>query len=144
MAQNYEAKKPPQGSLHMKVAKITKISKFAYQLFNDLTPKMHTKYRQFWAEWLCWDITDSDWEQSFHRTCELTQSTKLQAFQYRLINCALITNKQLYKWNIRSSYLCTFCIKETKTILPPNDHLQSSENQKFGSHCADGLIIFVT
>ena len=46
----------------------------------------------------------------------LTTSTKLQAFQYRLLNSAITTNIDLYRWKMRLNEKCTFCDSCPETV----------------------------
>ena len=47
----------------------------------------------------------------------VTNHSKLRSFQYRLLNDAIITNRNLKMWGILSSDKCTFCDIETETIV---------------------------
>ena len=46
-----------------------------------------------------------------------TNIAKFRSFQYRVLQRALVTNIQLYKWQIVASELCTFCRREPETII---------------------------
>ena len=41
---------------------------------------------------------------------------KLRSFQYRLLNLAIITNVDLYCWNVRQSEQCSFCSQARETV----------------------------
>ena len=79
--------------------------------------KNWTAIRAKWEKLLKWEISEKNWSQQMCNIKASTLSTKLQAFQYRLINFALVTNIQLHKWNILPSDLCTFCKKDQETII---------------------------
>ena len=44
-------------------------------------------------------------------------STKLQSFQLRLIYLAVVTNVNLRRWKLKESDMCSFCDKESETVL---------------------------
>ena len=46
-----------------------------------------------------------------------TNVARIRSFQYRLLQSAIVTNKQLFKWKIKDNPLCTFCQEEEETIL---------------------------
>ena len=48
---------------------------------------------------------------------QITKETKLQWFQFRLINRILSCNKYLFKINKRDNDLCCFCNTETESLL---------------------------
>ena len=50
-------------------------------------------------------------------TKKLTLCTKLQSFQYRLLNDALVTNEHLFRWKVITNDSCTFCQKCTETVM---------------------------
>ena len=45
-----------------------------------------------------------------------TIATKLRDFQYRLLHNLLPTNRDLVRWKIKDSFLCTFCHLHEETI----------------------------
>ena len=47
----------------------------------------------------------------------ITLSTKLRSFLYRLTHFAIMTNTKLYEWNVVDSELCTFCNTEPETYV---------------------------
>ena len=62
------------------------------------------------------NINIDDYQKSFLSLYKVTTSTKLRSFQYRLLQSGLVTNKQLHKWKIIDSPLCSFCKNETENI----------------------------
>ena len=70
-----------------------------------------------WEKELNKEIHDTIWNGLYKQLYILTASTKLRYFQIRLINRTLITNIQLYKWNLRTDEMCTFCKKESETYV---------------------------
>ena len=47
----------------------------------------------------------------------ITISTKLRSFQYRMLQSAIITNVQLFRFNMTTSNLCSFCSSEAENIV---------------------------
>ena len=90
----------PQKTLTEKIQQNTSIkpAKFAYVHFINEIPRKDDKYRQKWANILDRDISDYEWENMAKETERITSSTQLRAFQYQIINFALVMNIQMYKW----------------------------------------------
>ena len=63
------------------------------------------------------EVPDSVWKKSFQRIKEMTLSTKLRSFQYRLLNFAIITNVHLFKWKMKDNENCTFCGKDQENYI---------------------------
>ena len=110
-------KNPRQESLLNKIEKTPKLSKWLYRNLITNDKRHDDKFRLKWEMLLQIEILDKDWECSFQKTCKLTLSTKLRAFQYRLNNHALITNIQLNKWGIKPTSKCTFCNDYDETYI---------------------------
>ena len=51
------------------------------------------------------------------RVYSVSNVPKLRSFQYRLLQHALVTNVNLYRWKIASTDLCFFCQQQKETIL---------------------------
>ena len=51
----------------------------------------------------------------FREIYTVTNIPKYRSFQYRLLHRAILTNKQLYQWNIVSTNLCSFCNEEVES-----------------------------
>ena len=47
----------------------------------------------------------------------LSDVTKIRNFQYRLLQRSITTNKDLCRWKIIESEMCTFCKSEIETVL---------------------------
>ena len=54
---------------------------------------------------------------AFRKIYTITNIPKYRSFQYRLLHRAILTNKNLYKWNVVSSELCTFCNLEAESYI---------------------------
>ena len=63
------------------------------------------------------ELSDKMWSKHIEKTKKLFQSTKHLAFQYRLINLALVTNIDMFRWGMKSSNRCTFCDQEKEIVL---------------------------
>ena len=48
---------------------------------------------------------------------QITYVTKLRNFQYRLLLNKVITNQDLYYWNLKNSPVCNFCKSENEDII---------------------------
>ena len=89
-----------------------KKSKFFYNILNK-NPSV-TKGKARWNELL--EIDKEEWKIIHNLPFKLTKSSKLQWFQYRIINKILATNTFLFKIKKVNSKLCTFCHREEETI----------------------------
>ena len=56
------------------------------------------------------------YERSFSNLYKISISVKLRDFQYRLLHKRVPTNYELYKWNIKRSKVCDFCVIEDNII----------------------------
>ena len=82
---------------------------------------IHNKYMK-WIQELGQDPFGSlhDFAQSHCKIYKVTNVTKYRSFQYRLLQRGLVTNIQLYKWDIVEDNLCTFChqeVEDTSTFI---------------------------
>ena len=57
-----------------------------------------------------------NWTKIYKHPFEITKNSKLQWLQYRINHRILVTNKLLYKMNIKESERCFFCKCEVETI----------------------------
>ena len=83
-------------------------------IYQDAVQKIATsndKKRFQWEKDLNIEINDSKWEKMYTHVYELTESTKLRFFQYRLLNRSLTTNIHVSKWLQGQDQFCTFCKK---------------------------------
>ena len=58
-----------------------------------------------------------DWKESYLLPFEITKSTKLIEFQFKLLHKRLPTNSYLYKIKIKNSESCTFCKTQKEDII---------------------------
>ena len=81
------------------------------ELENDTVyfDKIQTK----WTDEL--QLWDTDIVEEICKIKHTTKVPKLQSFQYRLLNRAIITNIHLKRWRISETDLCTFCETEPET-----------------------------
>ena len=75
------------------------------------------------------NLKDKTWWEIFPKFIHQIKPTKLWWFQYRVLTRTLTTNERRSKWNSKISDKCTFCKRETETILhllTQCDHVQNS------------------
>ena len=70
--------------------------------------------------------------ESFPTTRKYVKETKLQVFQYKVLNNIIATNRNLFIWKIKENELCKFC-GETDTLL--HCLWECSETQKWLQEC---------
>ena len=58
----------------------------------------------------------TDWKNIYQLPGRVTLDTRTRAFQYKIINHILYTNKSLYKMNLVPSLMCTFCGDHEETL----------------------------
>ena len=93
------------------VLKCTKAKCF-YEFLNKNSSVTTGKAK--WSE--LFDIDNIEWK-AIHKTpFKVTKNSKLQWFQYRIINKILATNSFLFKIKKANSKMCTFCHNEVETI----------------------------
>ena len=92
-----------------------------YELFNTSSNECIKNLQIKWGKELSVDQEKilSVWNSIYKNIYSCTVSTKYRSFQYRFLSWAVITNKELLKYGIIESDLCTFCgeAKETVTHL---------------------------
>ena len=93
------------------------ISKIIYLLLLKNKKGNNNQNKIKWEQELGIEIRDSIWEGNIQRTNSLTNSTKLRYFQYRLENRLLVTNYMRNKWDPTVVKECTFCHKDSETIV---------------------------
>ena len=99
-------------------------SKFFYEILNQNSSISAGKTK--WSELL--DVDDREWKLIHTVPFRVTKDSRLQWFQYRIINKILATNSFLFKIKIKDSKYCNFCHSEEETIehlLWECDNLQS-------------------
>ena len=91
------------------------ISRMVYKILSHDEGQLEPK-RIKWEQELNLAITQEDFIRSITQINRTTNITKLRSFQYRLINRALVTNVQLFKWKIKESPMCRECNNEIETV----------------------------
>ena len=108
-----------QTKIRESLIKTDKYSRLAYDTLLGRMPRLDDKSRNRWEKVLNREISDTCWKRILNTPKRVTLSAKLQVFQYRLTNHAIVTNIHLHKWGMRDNNLCTFCSKNEET----NTHL---------------------
>ena len=89
------------------------------QFTEDIT-LLHGKYIK-WRQDLFQDLyfvnTITDFGLLHKDVLCVTNVVKLHSFQYRFLQRGLVLNKQLCKWGLKETSLCSFCNREEETIL---------------------------
>ena len=99
-----------------KILREDKVSRFAYtEMISRKTIFPINGYTK-WCDTLNLNLTKEDYLVLIGTLYQATKSTKLRAFQYRLMNYSIITNCQRLKWKKRDNALCTFCQLEDETL----------------------------
>ena len=93
-----------------------------YNLFLAKTKKRDDYLRQKWEKITDKEITNNTWLK-ISQVKKLTTSTKLQSFQYHLINHAIITNIDRFRWKMSNTDLCEFCKKRKRNSNPYVNHV---------------------
>ena len=76
----------------------------------------HTVKLEKWNRDLAEHISKTQWLEEINRIYVTTNIPKLRSFQYRLLQRALVTNVNLYRWGITTNNLCVLCNSEIETI----------------------------
>ena len=89
-----------------------------YELFNTSSNECIKNLQIKWDKELSVDQEKilSVWKSIYKNIYSCTVSTKYRSFQYRFLSWAVITNKQLLKYGIIESDLCTFCGEAKNTV----------------------------
>ena len=87
-----------------------------WQLINR-KKRIDDKMCRRWEEWLNKEIVDKEWESMTLDINKITLSTKLRAFQYKLINQIIVTNVHLKLWEIKPYNVCSFCENNQESYL---------------------------
>ena len=88
------------------------------QAYTELQEKVRksTKLHERWNNILNADLTEDD----IYKLCLVLRSAtcimKYRSFQYRVINMAITTNRQLFKWGKVDSDMCFHCELERETV----------------------------
>ena len=102
--------KPPNNDNEYlaKMSQMIKPTKAFYRILLQGTMKQDDQIRYKWEKILDMEISEGSWRR-IANVKRITMNTKLQAFQYRLINHAIVTNSNLYKWKKILSDKCYYC-----------------------------------
>ena len=94
-----------------------KFSRIVYRYLQDDVMVIHNKYIK-WLMEVGTDFTEGILEfGKLHKDIyKITNIAKYRSFQYRLLQRALVTNIQMYKWGMIDSDLCTFCHAERESL----------------------------
>ena len=81
-----------------------------YQVISEDVLIMHYKFLK-WRQELGEDYSRSitEFAEDHMDIYKITNVPKYRSFQYRLLQRGIVTNIQLYKWNLAESDNCTFC-----------------------------------
>ena len=87
---------------------------FYYKTMTTLPQNAFTAYVK-WQAMLHTSKSYDNFISLFSKIFVVTNHSKFRSLQYRILQCALVLNVQLYRWKIREDNLCTFCDKHTET-----------------------------
>ena len=62
-------------------------------------------------------MSAKDYACKINKMYKVTNSPKLRSFQYRLMQRAIVTNKNLCEWRISENALCSFCENSEESII---------------------------
>ena len=93
-----------------------KISRTVYSFLAEDVTLIHSKFIK-WKLEVGDEMSDTliDFGKKHLDIFKVTNIPKLRSFQYRILQRGLVTNIQLFKWDIKSSDLCSFCGVEQET-----------------------------
>lgn len=63
------------------------------------------------------NLNNTDWATSYWTALTIPIDTKTKDFQYRFLHDILVNNYWLKKWHLTENDMCTFCKKESETII---------------------------
>ena len=73
------------------------------------------------------NVTDEEMKRSFLVLRKATCNSELRSFQYQILHRAIVTNKYLYKCNIKDSdkcYFCGMCVESIEHLFFDCVHVQ--------------------
>ena len=93
-------------------------SRKVYKFLSDDIMLLHNKYVK-WRMDLGQELCESlyDFGSTFIELYRITNIAKYRSFQYRLLQRAIVTNIDLFKWGIKSSQSCSYCSIENESIV---------------------------
>ena len=83
-------------------------------LMGDIFPEKHQRR---WANDLLLDFDSINWPIIYKNNYYCTLETKLRSFQIKLNLRAIVCNSQLFGFGMIENDLCTFCKKDSETVL---------------------------
>ena len=95
-----------------------KKSKSAAFIYKQLIEKESVLKNAFykWSVTVRNEIEFDEYVTLFKLIQKLTTNVKLRSFQFRFLHSAIIFNKQLFKWKMKQSNLCTNCKESTENM----------------------------
>ena len=86
-----------------------------WQLLERVHP-VNTALKKIWETDLSITLSDENWWKLYPEFISMVKSSKLQLFQYRILNKALTTNVKRSRWDSSISAVCSICGKEEETV----------------------------
>lgn len=116
------------------------IVRIVYYSLHENSNILDTK-RKKWEKLFNIELWYEDFLKIVQRTWQYSKNSKLQAFQYRLVTHAIVTNIHLKLWKVTGSDRCTFCEIGQEDIL----HLFVPVNmlRQYGDHILRCLQRFI-
>ena len=90
-----------------KIKTVPNIARYAYLCFSNQS--INTKVLDKWHKIHSTTYSEKFKATQFKRLYTVTNSSKIRSFNYRMLHGALVLNTHLYRWNMRSDNLCSFC-----------------------------------
>lgn len=97
------------------IEKESKVSRMLYWKIVDMKNPVAQGSNLLWNQ--TFSLSVEEWAKTCKSINLITLSTKLRLFQYKILQRCLVTNINLYYYKIRGNKLCTFCGKESETIV---------------------------
>ena len=109
---------PPHNYDLINTVYIKGLSHKIYKFLQDDCMLIHNKYVKWRSELgVQYEQSIVEYAKEHANLYRVTNIPKYRSFQYRLLQRALITNVQLYKWKIVESPLCSFCGEYDETTI---------------------------
>jgi len=107
----------PRPFIPFHLSLILKDKKGCKNICNHLLTKRQPKSITKWSTKLGHDLSENEWKIFSLIPFKCTLDVKFRWFQYRLLNRILTTNVFMYYIGQRNNDLCTFCNKESESII---------------------------
>ena len=88
----------------------------AYNILIDEGPVLEEK-RHKWSFDLKREVSMKELCDCFNAIYKISNVIKMRSFQYRLLQRSVVTNTILKKWKILDTDLCSFCGRESETLI---------------------------